>query len=257
LDLDNNAADSGYQVAGTLHDIFIFRDGNAVVRIGTGLAWPTLTARSDASETSLVRLTTQAGIWVNKYQMDFCRFDDGANDFKVVEANMGVYLGTVYITTDGRTLMTFNPAPAAGGNTSNLTLYNAYNKVPTMAVSRSTDVAQVGTGAWRQTNGDAGNIISWVDGLADVSVEATTRNFVLSAAATSNEIGLAFDWAAGAPADIGAGPLALSGSVTVVTSTPPLLGRHNVVSLENAAAGAGNGIGNGSGYQALTWWGWL
>jgi hypothetical protein len=259
FDLDSDAGHTAHQVANQLYDVFAFVDGANVLKIGTGPTWgggaPSLTSRGTGAGTPELVREANSGLWVNAQSMTV-RFGEAAGNTTTVGVNMGVYLGTLYITATGRILATFNAAAAAGGNDSKLTVYNAYNKVPFIGKSRDSSAQwSYDTNTWRAANNSNSNRISWVDGLADVFVD--TRHSIMIDATGANALtGVNFDSTSAAPGEISASQNADPVTVQAGASTVPLLGFHYAQAMENG--GGGTALwGNGSGYQSLTWRGWL
>lgn len=174
LALDSNSGHTGYQQSGKLFDFFV-TDNAGTITLGTGPAWSSSSARgTGAGTTELQRVN---GIWTNKVSMTL-RIGSLVGDTITVAANQGTYVGTMYATANGQTGMNFNPTAAAGGTANILGLFNAYNRVPMMALSRdSTASWSYASTTWRASNNNANNSISFVDGLGEVRAQA---HFIIS-----------------------------------------------------------------------------
>jgi hypothetical protein len=178
IDLDSNAAHTGYQQSGKLFDIFVFSNGGTA-QLCTGPAWTNSTTRSAA-------ISQVAGIWVNTSSMTFKT--DTTTFTGTLSASSGTYVGTLYATANGQTGMAFKPAATGGGANNILGLYNAYNRVTVDALSRdSTASWTYATATWQALNaGGTGsglnNRISWVDGLQQSDVLAINKTPISTSA---------------------------------------------------------------------------
>ena len=142
-------------LSGKLYDIFAFMDG-ATLRLGAAPAWTNDTTRSAA-------ITRVNGLWVNNA---IVTLTNGATSYASIPANRATYLGTVYCTANAQTAMMFKPSGAAGGSANILGLYNAYNRVDISSEENdSTASWAYTTAAWRASNNNANNSITFIDGL--------------------------------------------------------------------------------------------
>lgn len=180
LALDSNAAHTGYQVSGSLFDVFAFLN-SGVFTIGTGPAWSATSTRGTGAGTT--QLAMLNGVLTNAVAITL-RFGNAVGNTVSVAVNEATYLGTMYATANGQTGMAFKPAAAAGGSDSILGLYNAYNRVRT--VTRSEDSTTGWTYAnnttWRAANNSTANRVSWVDGLGQSFAEIDNQENIAGGA---------------------------------------------------------------------------
>ena len=140
-----------------IFDIFIADISGVVTLCLGGTPWTTATARATA-----IALTIY-GYWAN--DASFSCFSGGSN-LGTVTAGNGTYVGTVYGTGVGVTSWILNPSAATGGTANVVGVYNAYNRVPVVAVER--ELASnwfYNTGTWRPVNNSTNNKITTIDGL--------------------------------------------------------------------------------------------
>ncbi|MGC1304652.1 MAG: hypothetical protein WA840_19960, partial [Caulobacteraceae bacterium] len=103
-----------------------------------------------------------------------------------IPVGSATYLGTFYATANGQTSMQFAPAPASGGSSNVLGLWNAYNRV-----AYATTEQDLSSTLWSipattsMINNSSAERITFVDGLAQSAVYAgigwkvfTQNNFV-------------------------------------------------------------------------------
>lgn len=233
LQLDSNSGHTGYHQSGKIFDLFVFRDGSTT-RLGSGPAWSSSTARgTGAGTTELQRLN---GLWTNKVSITL-RFGSSSGNTTSVSANQATYVGTFYATADGQTAMMVGRVIAAGGGNNILGLYNAYNRVRTLAhCADSTASWSYSTGSYRSANASNSNRITWVDGLGESGVQAEYIAYESGAAAGAAIVGVGVDSTSSPTGLIGA-----HGSTTMATARAtvnPTLGLHYVQALEFGATSA-------------------
>lgn len=155
LTLSSNAVNAN------IYDIFAYYSTGGWVVCTGGPAWSSSTSRGTGSGTT--QITQVGGIWVNAQALSNCW--NAATNYNFA-ANLGVYLGSVYMTGNGSTDMRLRPAPVANGGNALVGLFNAYNRVKFNA--RSVDSTN---GGWsynsttvRSANGSTSNRISFLDG---------------------------------------------------------------------------------------------
>lgn len=206
------------------YDLFVWND-SGTLRLSRGPLWTSDTARGTGAGTS--ELQRVLGIYTNKVAIT-----NGPG------ANLGTYVGT--IRTDGSSQANWNPTPAggAGGVESKLHVFNAYNRVK--AVGRALDTTAswaYTTATWRGTNGSTANRVSYIDGLAEVSVDAKV-------AVASNGsggiigIGVNRDSTSADPSTAGVSqPSSVNNSAVNVNAFVPSLGYHYLQAMEIGAGG--------------------
>lgn len=158
LNNPNHVINSNYDVFAAVN--------SGTLSVCTGPAWTSDTGRGTGAATT--QLSRVLGLWTNTVSMT-CR--NGASTFTVA-AGFGTYVGTFRTTgTVADTIWTAAPAAAAGGGNSRLYLWNAYNRVPTTAVSKdSTDSWTYTTATIRSADNNVANRITAVFGLNEDAV---------------------------------------------------------------------------------------
>jgi hypothetical protein len=142
-------------IAGNLYDLFAYNN-NGTVALASGPAWSSTTARSAA-------ISMFSGIWTNTAPMAL-RLSGGA---ATAPANQATYLGTFYATANGQTKFQMKPSPVSYGSANVLGLWNAYNRIPIVAVNRDLNTSWVyANSGLRFADNSSFFHISWVDGLA-------------------------------------------------------------------------------------------
>jgi hypothetical protein len=145
----------------------------------------------------------------------------------VMRAQMGTSAathlnGATISMAPGQTQCVLHPSfPAGGGNNSGCWIYNAENKEPMMFYSRDASNVWSWTldGAWRETNNQSAERITWLDGLGDTNVQAFHDELL----GGCGDIGVSFDWTSG---DGATGLISLNGfqAKTVDSQTGVLIG---------------------------------
>lgn len=159
--------DATGHVSGSLYDVFAY-SASGTLTLGTGPAWSSSTDRGTGAGTTELQL--KSGVWTNANTITLRNNSVTAS----ISANQATYLGTLYATANGQTGCAFKPAAAAGGTANIIGLYNAYNRILAVVMCRDNTSSwnSGSTGSWRALNNSAANRFSWVDGLANSTVEA-------------------------------------------------------------------------------------
>lgn len=161
--LDSNAGHAGYQQSGKNFDIFAINDAGTL-RIGTGPAWSTDTARGTGAGTTEIEVKN--GLVTNKVTIEI-RFGSSAGNTVSVSANRATYLGTMRASADGQ----------CEDSISKRFLWNNYNRVERpMRVTDTTDNWSYSTATLRQVRATATNQVDYVVGLSEDPVRATATN---------------------------------------------------------------------------------
>jgi len=249
--------------SGSLYDVFAVNNAGALA-IGIGPAWSSSSARGTGSGTT--QLQKLKGIWTNANALTNCWGGaSGTTNYGSIAANQATYLGTFYATANGQTGMAFS-ATAAGGGANVLGLWNAYNRESVGAISMdSASSWTYNSTTWRKADNNANNSISYVDGLAQSTVEARYSVAMDGGNASQNQIaivGCALNWTSGAPtwnALLGQGGSQATagttqGSVSADNAFLPSLG-FNVINAVEATASTNTvtfyGTGDAGQSQAL------
>jgi hypothetical protein len=145
------------------YDIFGWTDGGTI-RATRGPAWTSDTGRGSGAGTT--ELTRVLGIWLNAVSIT-----NGP------AASRGTYLGTIRSNGTASVDMILGGAGVAGGESTNLGVWNAYNRVQTTLLNYdSTDTWTYTTATWRLKNAGASataNRITFVIGLSEDDLTAT------------------------------------------------------------------------------------
>lgn len=232
--------------ANGVYDIFVFLN-SGVAAICLGPAWSTAIARGTGAGTTQIAQTN--GLWVNSFQI---AGTNGSSSF-TVPAAQATYVGTVAITTTaGQTSMQFKPSAAAGGTGNFLGLWNAYGRVTYTAFCRDNTASWTPAGSWGAMDASNSNSISFVDGLAQSTVNCYLG---MQAKASTNvadlqTIGVVLDSRTATPevaAQLnGNGTVALIGMVSVSDFFGPQIGRHYVQAMEIGNNSTGYGVDEGA-----------
>lgn len=160
LILDADSGHTGYHQSGKNFDLFVFDDAGTL-RLGTGPAWLSDTARGTGGETTELEL--YQGIWINKNSITI-RHSDGSGDTEAISARQATYVGTMRTTADGLT----------EDSAAKRFLWNAYcQTLRPMARFESAANWVYATGTLRQANGNTANQLDFICGLDGVMVGAT------------------------------------------------------------------------------------
>lgn len=213
--------------SGSLYDVFVWSDAGTV-RIGTGPAWTSSTARGTGAATT--EITRVDGLWVNANAIDLI---NGTTVYSSIPTNEATYVGTIYCTAAGQTGMAFLPAAAAGGTGNVLGVYNAYNRATVRAVSRDNTASwSYNSSTIRSANASDANRISFVDGLAQSSVEAVAHAQQATSSTAAFWTGLGYDSTSVASILSQTDDLASGQNASCETGFLPALGFHYVQALE-------------------------
>ena len=243
LNLDNNAAHTGYQAANSNFDLFLYNNGGTDVLV-TGPAWASNTARSAA-------LAYQNGVLVNAAVMA-AKFDTSASTLSI-GAGQATYVGTMRATANGQTSHVMNPAAASGGNAPTLGLWNYYNRISMTGTSLDNGAQYTYTSSTiRQARASSGNQANFVIGVAEDVVQGLAYcHMTLNAVATNISVfGLNLDSttsdAVSYFAQNPSGSANLDAAPVLVSSFAPQLGYHYVSRNEHSDNVHANGF-NASG----------
>lgn len=197
-------------------------------------------------------LTLESTIWTNDTtRATALAYQDGV----LVKSGTTTrrYIGTIRTTgTTGQTEFTIAPTAASGGTNNKLFVWNYYNRVRCLPLSRdSTASWNYTTATWRSANNSASYRISFVVGVAEGSLDA--RYQCIGAAKNVGQfIGIGYDSTSalsGTPGFNGTtGTILENYSSMVATHTVlPTAGFHYVQALENGN-GCSTGEYNGAGF---------
>src|SRR2546423_9813873 len=104
-----------------------------------------------------------SGTWTNTASMAL-QLSSGT---VTAPANQATYLGSFYATSNGHTKFQMKPSPSSYGSANMLGLWNAYNRIPIVAVNRDLNTSwSYANSGLRFADNSAAFHISWVDGLA-------------------------------------------------------------------------------------------
>lgn len=140
LALDSNSGHTGYHQSGKIFDFFVVND-SGTIRLGTGPAWTSDTARGTGAATT--ELDFSKAFPTNKNSMTL-RFGSASGNTVSVAANAGTYVGSFRATADGQ----------ATDSRAKRFLYNAYNQTFRFMERHETNPANSNT--WTQTSSPSG-----------------------------------------------------------------------------------------------------
>jgi hypothetical protein len=148
LALDSDSGHTGYQQSGKVFDLFVYND-SGTIRLGSGPAWTSDTARADA-------VTMTNGIWVNSGTITL-RFGSASGNTTSVSAGNATLVGTFRAIADGQAHIRWTGIDA----TADLIFASIYHPV-TYGIFQhdSTDSWTYGTASWRQKRATATNQIN-------------------------------------------------------------------------------------------------
>jgi hypothetical protein len=101
LALDSNSGHTGYHQSGKNFDVFRIND-SGTIRIGTGPAWTSDTARGSGAGTTELTTLGNTGIFVNANSI-LIRFGSVSGNTVTIPASQALYLGSFRTTADGQT----------------------------------------------------------------------------------------------------------------------------------------------------------
>lgn len=237
LNLDSTSTNK--QANRMLYDIFVETVHTGSPELCTGPAWSTNVTRSILNQ-------QLQGIWVNANTLLQCQYDVGnAKNFACPPAQC-TYLGTIYMTADGRTSQQFGPDAHANGNGNCLCLYNAYNRVPVMSMSLDSNLAyNYGNMNWRPMDPHTipppatglltDNSITVVDGLGEMGIAAELGDLLKGVGGASPavpRIALVLNSTSGPPVYYASNQATTAISVSAPLRNPPLIGVWYVQAVE-------------------------
>ncbi len=182
-------------------------------------------------------LELKDGIWTNKVSITLRA---AGSSLGAQAVNTATYLGTIYCTANGQTGMAFKPAAASGGTNNILGLYNAYNRVPVIAVSRDNAASWTYNSlTYRAANASNSNRVSFVDGLQQSSITSVYEVMLTTGSGVAGIIGMDLDSTSAAPTRV-AQINAVTGSnvnthILVNDAFTPQLGFHFIQAVEACA----------------------
>jgi hypothetical protein len=166
-------------VANSNYDMFVWIDAG-VVRCTRGPVWTSATVRGAGVNTS--ELTRSGGILVNA--------QDITNGPR---AGFGTYVGTIRTNAAVQCDMMYT-ASGAGGGANLLSVWNMYNRVDVAAKNQdTTDTWPYTLDAWRAKDGNSNNRISFVIGIAEDAIYATTGQMGKSDSGGGSGIMVSYD----------------------------------------------------------------
>ncbi|MGH9960731.1 MAG: hypothetical protein ACREBC_27020, partial [Pyrinomonadaceae bacterium] len=189
LALDSDSGHTGYHQSGKNFDLFVVNDAGTV-RLGTGPAWTSDTARGTGAGTT--ELERKNGIWTNKVSMTL-RFGSVSGNMITVVANQGTYVATVRASANGQTQIKFGSLAANGGEAW-LGIWNAYNRVLVAgSVRDNSNTWTYATASYRNLNNSVSNRISFVRGLNEDAMFAQYAGNTTSSGAVFGGFKVAVD----------------------------------------------------------------
>lgn len=219
--------DATNALSGSVYDVFLW-SSSGTATLGFGPAWTSTTARGTGAGTTELQLKN--GIWTNKNAITLHNNSVSSGS---IAANQATYLGSFYATANAQTGMSFRPAPASGGTNNILGLYNAYNRILIVAMNTDNNNSwSYSTASYRARDNNANNKISFLDGLQQSFITATTQ--ILGNGANS-VIGIDLDSTTATPQ--ATGQTNGVSQITVSDRWGPQLGLHYVCPVENAKGG--------------------
>lgn len=184
LALDSDSGHTGYHQTGKNFDLFVVNDGGTV-RLGTGPAWSSDTARGTGAGTT--EISRANGILANANSMTL-RFGSSSGNTVTIAAGKATFVGSVRTTSNGQTAWVATPAAGAGGADCTLYLWNMYNRTNVTAVSKdSTNSWNYTTATWRAANaaGTGSGLLNRVSFLRGLDEDVVSVKY-LAHASTSN-----------------------------------------------------------------------
>lgn len=237
LALDLTSGHTGYHQSGKNFDLFVVND-SGTVRLGTGPAWSSDTARGTGAGTTELELFN--GVWVNKNSMTL-RFGSASGNTVIVAARQGTLVGSARMTADGQT----------EDSKVKRFLFNAYNQTSRPLQRNITTVSwSYSTNSFRQVNADTANQIDVLLGLAGVMVDICALSVAGSSTATKRTVvvGIGLDSSTVNSETLGTflqvDNAAIGYSCFAWYKGNPGLGKHSLIWLEK-----------GAGTDTQTWYG--
>lgn len=236
-------ASSANWPSGSVFDLFLADDAGTL-RLCTGPAWSSSTSRGAGGGTT--ELTRLNGIYVNAVSMT-ARY--GPSSTFSVDANRATYVGSMYMTGNGATGMSFSPSAVSGGTNNFLALFNAYNQRLAAAISRDSDNTWTYASAtYQAANGSNSNRVTVLIGIQDSVVMAVYGGRGTASASGSALMAVGVDSTTASLGTTGVVPTSVS-LLTVVAFYDgfPGLGLHYFQALEASAAGTATFYGDAGG----------
>ena len=202
------------------YDLFVWSNGGTLT-LTRGPAWTSDTARGTGAGTTQIAM--QNGIWTNAVAIT-----NGPS------ANQGTYVGTVRSDGSSQLNWTATPSAAAGGAEAKLHVFNAYNRVMFTGLSLdNTGSWTYATATWRSLDNSTANRISYIDGLAELTINASLQGGVNQTAGGLYHFGINRDSTTATPtletiSQIGA----TNGTAVCQTYFAPSLGYHYLQAME-------------------------
>jgi len=202
------------------YDLFVWSNSGTLT-LTRGPAWTSDTARGTGAGTTQIAM--QNGIWTNAVAIT-----NGPS------ANQGTYVGTVRSDGSSQLNWTATPSAAAGGAEAKLHVFNAYNRVMFTGLSLdNTGSWTYATATWRSLDNSAANRISYIDGLAELTINASLQGGVNQTAGGLYHFGINRDSTTATPtletlSQIGA----TNGTAVCQTYFAPSLGYHYLQAME-------------------------
>lgn len=145
-------------------DVFGFNN-SGVVTLGFGPTWATTSGRgSGAGTTAITKLNNY--LWTNANTITLL---NGANTYTGIAVNQATYLGSLLIdSTAGQISVYTTP-----GQNRKCGVFNQYNKVKRTLIAQDTTASWAySTAAWRASNANTGNTVSFLNGLDETFFDA-------------------------------------------------------------------------------------
>lgn len=183
LALDSTSGHTGYHQSGKNFDVFRINDGGTI-RIGTGPAWTSDTARGTGAGTTEIHELGSTGINTNVVSI-LIRFGSSSGNTVTIAADQAVYLGSFRATADGQT---------EDSKTKRL-LFNAFN-VARRVLQRSESAVSwtlalsgaPGAAGYSIANANSANKVEVLAGLTGGGITLTQQTIVSGAGASVAEI---------------------------------------------------------------------
>lgn len=236
LALDSNSGHTGYHQGGKVFDLFVIND-NGVLRLATGPAWSSLTARGTGAGTT--ELEVKNGLWVNKNALTAARFGSASGNTVAVPAQCATFVGSFHCggQAGGAALVFDEARQRLLSNAYNISPRRLYRGDPTAAWAYSIS-------AYQQVNASTTNQVNVLSCLDGNLVALDILGIVNSNDATYRAVfvGIGIDSTTVDSATIA--DIAIVSNVLIWTNARasyrgnPGLGYHAMVMLER-----GNGVG--------------
>jgi hypothetical protein len=253
LTLALDASSSTKQLSGKIYDIFAEVADTGSLELCSGPYWTSSTSRTTG-------IQQVQGIWVNTGTIT-CHA--GTHDFSCLSFQC-TYLGSMYMTADGKTTQQLGPDSHAHGNANCLCLYNAYNRVPVISMSLDSSATYTNNSTtWHAMNpatfGTSGllldNTITVLDGLGESAIDALLNDALKatgSATASTPSVGLTLNSTSTAPQYFASNQAVSTISVSAPLRNPPFIGLWYVQAMEVVSSAASSPSFGGNGQQQMS-----